>query len=389
MNAATGGEGVLSPVHARRAAQSITGMPGAEHRRLQAVLQSAKSDTERHLILKAVAARKEALCGGSQARSGAAMQQIERFGKQIRGLDRATLIRRTSMLDLDQRKNTSRFDPASLGRLGKPLDRFDRDATNDGHFQRFTASCGAASVQVLRGEADPAYAYAARTAGFSNPAGDTAIAKEQRRWLAAAGGQPELKAAQHAYVRLRLRLNGLTSEKKITAGQRRDLDAVLRGSGRVTAAARRALSVLRKDQRGFPSASTLLSIRRYHADGPGHGTYPSDHRRVLQRHAGPVTGARYRLVGPLKKRGVARHLGKMAKALQDGHDLTIQFNDPDHWLSVTDVRGRKGRRQLRVHDTNTGRTRWVTAGHLVDGSMMRRHFGVTGNGHVSIVMLPR
>ncbi len=361
-------------------------MPGAEHRRLSSALKGAKSDTERHLILKAVAARSQRLSDPKQAT--AAMNEVTAFAAEIRGLKKDVLRQRTSMIDRDATKNSSRFDPRSLRKYEGGLDRFDRDATNDGHFQRFTGSCGASSAQVLRGQADPIYAYRMRTRGFANPNAGTPIAEEQRKLLNAAGGTPELLAGQQAAMRAARTLGKLQAKGKITSAQRRDLAGVLRGSGRVTAAARRALKVLRGSTSGFPKAGQLLAIRRFHAGGVGHGTYPSAHRAVLDRHVGEVTGARYRTVA-IGRGKLGKVLPKMAKALVQGHDLTIQFNDPDHWMSVTDVRGKAGKRAFRVHDTLTGRTRWVPARHLVDGSMMRRHFAATGKGRVALVMLPR
>src|SRR5262249_15053381 len=117
----------------------------------------------RALILKALGARRSILAGATaRGARQRAIHAIVDLARGIQGLEPGDLLRRTSLIDIDETIDTESFDPLSLGdQPGAPADRplgaTGRD--NDGLFQRYEMSCGPASIEVLLGERDPAYAW--------------------------------------------------------------------------------------------------------------------------------------------------------------------------------------------------------------------------------------
>ena len=93
------------------------------------------------------------------------MTQIMGYANNIRGLDRRTLIERSTVLDLDG------------------------DAQAEALQQRFSTSCVPTSQQMARAEADPVYAWQLHQEAIHSTSTTGDIADEQRILLVRAGGR--------------------------------------------------------------------------------------------------------------------------------------------------------------------------------------------------------
>jgi len=169
-------EGILGCDAAYRAAETLVVMNKADYNRIMFAFSEAgvnnntgSPQTERALILKAVAAREyrllekglPALTLGSADR---ATSEIVGFAKAIHGQPRAELIRRTSLMDLDA------------------------DDDFEALQQKWGNSCTPAAIEILRGEADPIYAWELQGKDAIHGPGLTgAVADEQRAMLEANG----------------------------------------------------------------------------------------------------------------------------------------------------------------------------------------------------------
>lgn len=182
--AAAGAEGILGRTQALDAANALARMPQSEYQRVRTLLNQAGTrnghpvsgadpQVERALILKAVAARRDELQNpgfwdrarmwfGKPSRS---MNEIEQYAGQIRGMKRAQLIERSTVLDLDG------------------------DAQNEALQQRFSTSCTPTSQQMARAESDPIYAWRLHQEAINSTATTGNIADEQRNLLEGAGGR--------------------------------------------------------------------------------------------------------------------------------------------------------------------------------------------------------
>jgi len=180
--ASQGREGILGQDGALHAAQALTQMPQSEYQRISQLLNQAATggagspgadaQTEQALILKAVAARSDQLSNpgwidqfrmllGMPTRATA---EIENFANTIRGQDRAELVRRSTVMDIDG------------------------DAQDEAIQQRFKDSCAPTSAQIARAEADPVYAWRLHNEAIHSLATNTDIGQEQRRVMDDHGG---------------------------------------------------------------------------------------------------------------------------------------------------------------------------------------------------------
>jgi hypothetical protein len=126
-----GREGILGEDAAIRAAMTLTIMPKADYDQISNAFHNARSQTERALILKSVAAREKAFESGA---GDTATQEIVNFADQIRGGDSATLIKQTTFVDLDG------------------------DGVDEGLKQRWNNTCVPTTAQIMRAENDPIWA---------------------------------------------------------------------------------------------------------------------------------------------------------------------------------------------------------------------------------------
>jgi hypothetical protein len=184
-SASQGREGILTNTSAVYAANALIKMTPADYEAVSTALAnagtppSAGSDaqTERALILKAVAARDERLGDYSQwirtFQPSAAANEITQFANQIRGQNAGSLIERTSVLDLDG------------------------DGTNEALQQRFNDSCVQATLQIAYAEADPIYAWSLhQNDTVHSTSTNGIIAAQQELMLSAAGGDPEARGTK-------------------------------------------------------------------------------------------------------------------------------------------------------------------------------------------------
>ncbi len=123
--------GVISPRMAARVPGAVTALVEADYTSFRGLLTSAGSDTERAFIAKALA-------------SGHTVAEVTTFATAIRGMSDAWLIQNLNVLQV-----TSATDTGG----------------GTGIIQQFGNSCGPTSVQVLRAEADPIYAFSLNSAG--------------------------------------------------------------------------------------------------------------------------------------------------------------------------------------------------------------------------------
>lgn len=179
-SASQGREGVLGQDSAIRAAKTLIDMPQSQYNLIASALNQAgqggspqaSAETERALILKAVAARDERLSNPNFLDYAlmalglpmGGVSSILTFANQIRGMSRASLIENTSVLDLDN------------------------DGTDEALQQRFSASCGPTTAQITKAESDPIYALRLHDEPIHSTSTTGDIADEQERVLEANDG---------------------------------------------------------------------------------------------------------------------------------------------------------------------------------------------------------
>ena len=179
-DATQGKEGILGQDTALRAAETLGKMPESEYKEIQSALRqtgqggSAKADpqTEKGLILKAVASRSRDLQKPDAVarfrrltgKPHPATEAIVDYAKDIRGTDRAELVRRSTVLDIDG------------------------DNKDEALQQRFQDSCAPTTTQMTRAEADPIYAWRMHEEAIHSTNSNTDIGREQRKLLTDNGG---------------------------------------------------------------------------------------------------------------------------------------------------------------------------------------------------------
>lgn len=377
----TGPEGIepiLTPRERDRLLAIVPHLPVERRAALSraiAGLQGSGAQVARGLVLRAAAARGHRLLADERA-----MGEVIAFAERLKGLGPERLRAGATVLDLDSTRNDSTFDPLVLwNRRGLIRDRVHVDgfSDNDGLFQRFTNSCGAAVLQMMLAEADPVLAFSLNEVGLTTDATDDPIATFQRELLDSVHGVA--LGRREAQLRSRLR-NALGRQVRKGSLTPRERDALLEHAlrqGPLTAEGQRALGRVRAAYEGFPDDLTLARLRRQRQpeDDPGIGTREFAH--AIARHVSPVTGTRYAQTSPPEGfgRGEARpHLDRVARALERGIDVPFGIMEPAHWMLLTAVRGRKPKRSFLVTDPDGGRTAWVAERDLVSGAFADRQF---------------
>ncbi len=187
-----GTEGVLGKQQALDAAQAMITMPASDYEQLKKTLDygsardkvceasGADVQTERALVLKAVAARKDELASpgfwdkarGLVGQPSSTMQEVLNYSAQIKGMPRDELVRKATFIDLD----------GGAGALQ----------------QRFTMSCGPTSMQIARADADPVYALAGHKDPIHTLGSTGMLADEQRAILDGNGGAAKTRDPNEA-----------------------------------------------------------------------------------------------------------------------------------------------------------------------------------------------
>lgn len=363
----------LGPHERRRLAGFWPQLPPATRAELSLALEG-QGPLAQALVLRSLHARLGALIGGAPF----ALGEVTRYAQEVRGLPGAELLRLGSVLDRDPLANSSRFDPLGLAErrgLIHARGEDDRQADNDGLFQRFTASCGPTVIQMMAAEADPILAKSLHEAGLLRPGLDDRVAEFQRQLLEELGGLGP--GIQEATIRARISnaLGKAGVAPEAAAALRRALDGA-----RLGAEAQRALLLVRAAYDGFPSAAELKLARRPGIPKTERGIDGWALKEGLSRHVTPRTGVEYQMIGAPDgfARGQAkRHLDQVARALRDGVHVPFGISEPGHWMLLSDVQGQKPTRQWLVSDPLGGRTRWVSERELLSGAFASGDFKLT------------
>lgn len=372
-----GSEGILGARRAREATAALLAMDDATYDATRALLDDAGRDAdgrtvegadagaEQALLLKAVAARADALADPTKRE--AAMLELKAFGEAIRGTERGELIRRTTVLDIDD-ANTSTRDPNDLAG-GETDTRTD----NDGLYQRFEDSCGPTTAQTMHAEIDPVYALSLHERGLHDPSLAHATTEEQRYVLEDVGrGTAIPRATVQAWDSMASTLDGLGADGTVTADQRDSLEKLALGEaleGEDAAAAQSALEAVRAANGGHPTDAELEALAA-DAGTTGNGMFLHDALNELNdAQFSPQVGGT-----------AAADIDRIEQRAFDGENVGFRIAGPGHtghFMSVSDVRRQDdGSRELLVTDPWTGATRWVTEADFTSGSAFQDAFGL-------------
>ena len=181
-NASAGREGILGQDQAVRAAKTLASMPKSEYDAIKKSMDDAgkggskhaDAQTERGLILKAVAARKERYDNPgildrlrmAVGKPHSATTEVTEYADDIQGMKRSKLIRNSSVLDLDGDKKAEALQ------------------------QRFNDSCAPTTGQMAQAEADPVYALKLHEEAIHSTRRNTDIGDQQKTRLTDHGGVP-------------------------------------------------------------------------------------------------------------------------------------------------------------------------------------------------------
>lgn len=397
-----GQEGILGGRQARDSAQGLVNMSDEDYQKTMQVLSLAGKDkdgnpvagadrnAEQSLILKSVAARRDQVktetifdkigsIFGMESQNKKANKDISQFATDIRGMNRDELIRKTTLLDVDD-QNTSTVNPDNIAANN------DTKVDNDGLYQRFTTTCGPTTAQMVRGEADPIYALKVHREGINNADPTTQTAKEQKKTLEDNGGVAVSRLGSQARTNVSGQLDQLASAGKLTVDQRASLERYITGqSGNNIAQAITAgttLAQMRATNGGHPTDQEIAAMR---ADGnksaSGMGL-----EKALDTVSQPGTHIDYQTEG-VGSGGVASKLSTADALLKDGQDVPFRLaNGSGHFMMLSDVRtDASGNKKYLMSDPWTGGTRWVSSGDLTSGNFSKPGgaFEDVGTGTIS------
>lgn len=381
-----GREGVIGASQASQAAQAYASMDASDRAAFDrllakagrgrggAVQKGADPEAERGLLLKALAARRGRVKSSASARSRAgAMKTISAFAGEIRGMNRDTLVRKTTLLDLDETRNDSRFDPKELekrGRMG--VQRWhDSDKTNDGLFQRYVMSCGPAATEMILAERDPIHAFNVHRDGIGSATTRSTAGEYQKRLMKKYAAHFQARLAVYNYERSKNNLDALVTAGKVTIAERDACLLHLAGRGPDNADAKAGLAALRKRSHGFPSAGRVKEMRENDPTGQRIGV-TDQQLKLMLKQIDQQTGVNYDMLKVLPNRNAVPQaaVDRVAKDLGDGVDVV--FSTKTHFWSMSAVKGSKPDREFLVHDTWTGKTMWVKEGQVKSGAFIKK-----------------
>lgn len=340
----------------------------------------ADASTEQALLLKAVGARRERLdrgfwggiahAVGFETDSDRAMGDLRSFAGDIRGMERAELVRNTTLQDIDD-VNTSDLNTVDNDSLNA---HNDTRVNNDGLFQRMNDSCAPTSSQMVRGEADPIYAMRLRQNNFQDPNIGGDIGDEQQGVMDRHGGDSRYRQGDEANTAYNTTANTLEAAGTITSDQRTALDKRLSGQPldeTEQAHADVALEAVRAANGGHPTDRELEAIQY----GQGHGATGVWFDEALNDVASGSTHRdyKYRWYDQAAGESVSQELGDIDQRLMDGEPVAFQIDwagGGAHAMSVTDVRfNPDGTRQYLVYDPWRGDTNWVSQDDFQNGRL--------------------
>ena len=415
---ALGQEGVLGRRQAMEAARTLGSLPQPVYDRVSSMLTAAgkqadgtvapgaSAETERALILKAVAARSAAL--SDPAAQEQALGELEWFAGAIRGQARGDVIAQTSPVDVDDRANTSAANPLDSTTTG------DQRADNDGYAQRFTTSCAPAVAMMIRGEADPVFALMLNSDGLQNgdpAAGASQLERqvlERDRFFNDRSPEVQLTDAQMQEFqrtgKLPPGIEHLSGAAVSRVGEqaRKVMDEVLDAAVTAGTITKPQAEALRKDAQG----GTLTEAEQKDRDvalaaaRQAHDNHPTDFELAAMRSDRPrenfmliahalrdlASGVTHQEYWNWNAGADGMNRGMMdnvERALAGGLDLPIRLSTPGqdggHFMMLTDVRSREGgERQFLVSDPWSGRSTWLNESELGNpkSDWPRREFNV-------------
>ena len=373
-----GKEPLLNPREARRVSSVFDALPPGPRRELAGLLTGLGGPgavVARGLFLRAVSARAPALPGDGQA-----MSTLREFAGRLQAMTPEQMRAHATVLDLDSRRNDSAFDPQVLwDKRGTVRERAGAttDAGNDGLFQRFTASCGPTTLQMMMAEADPVLAFALNDEGLRKDSTHGKVADFQRTRLESLGGVALGRVESQLRSRLKNALGRQEAGGAVSAAQGKALLHHALGRGPLDASAAKALEAVRGAYDGFPTGEELSRLRAEPLPRSDAGIDGEALVNALSRLLGPLTGTLYQATAPAEGFGrgqAARYLDSVSQALRHGDDVPFGTSEPAHWMLLTAVKGREPSRSFLVSDPDGGRTAWVTEKDFVDGTFGDKQF---------------
>lgn len=370
-----GKEALLTPREEARARYAFAHVPREVAAELNALLAAHKgpgASVAHALLFKAISARADALPAAQ------AMGALRTFSQQLSGLDPETMLERASVLDLAPGANTSTLDAQALwdkrGVIGA-RGQGDAQADNDGLIQRFTASCGPTTLQMLLAEADPVLAFAINHAGRAHPTTRGPVAEFQRALLEEYGGIAIGRSESHLAARVHNAFAQLLRAGAVTPAQRDAALGFLKGGPQAEGTAE-GLEACRQ-RYGFPSESEVAQLRAALLPSRDEGLGFAEFTQMLNAHARAVLGKGFVQTQPpdgFARGGAARHLDAVEKALKAGFDVPVGVNEPAHWMLLTAVKRDGGERRFLLSDPDGGKTAWVSEKDLVSGHALAEAF---------------
>ena len=370
-----GKEALLTPREEARARFAFAHLSREVVGELNALLATHKgtgNNVAHALLFKAIAARADVLP------ADAARAALKTFSQQLTALDPETRLERASVLDLAPTVNSSQVDAQALwekrGVIG-PRGQGDKQADNDGLIQRFTASCGPTTLQMLLAEADPILAFAINHEGRALPSMRGPVADFQRAVLEEYGGIAVGRSESHLASRVHNAFAQLVRSGAVTSSQRDAALSFLKGGpqGEGTAEGLEAC----RQRYGFPTESEVATLRAAmlpaHDEGLGFEAFTT----MLNAHAREVLGKGFKQTAPadgFARGGAAKHLDAVEKALKAGFDVPAGVCEPAHWMLLTAVKHEGGGRAFLVSDPDGGKTAWVSEKDLVSGKALGEAF---------------
>jgi hypothetical protein len=368
-----GSEALMPRSERDRVAALFGTLPAARARALQQLVLGVPEGAPQALVLKAIAARAQRI--GTDDR---ALDVVTRFAKLSATLPEAELLERATVLDLDSRKSTSDVDLMPMwskrGTIRGEAPHGD-DKDNDGLLQRFTATCGPTVIQMMRAQADPVLAFAINAEGRTRDATTGEVARFQRALLEEYGGiavgrreSYVLARLHNAFARLGLPTRALSDSN---------------------------IAAVRAKYDGFPSDEDVKRVKAAIVRPRDAGIGFEDFAAMLEQYVTNITGAKYAQTTPPEgfARGQAwRHLDAVERAVRKGYDVPFGLVAPDHWMLISDVRGRSPEREYLVSDPDGGRTDWVQEKALVNGTFADATFHLAEPGerpYIDSFFLPK
>lgn len=345
-----GREGLLTVNSATAAAEALLAMDEAEYRRALLLLESAGSagrDAQQHVLLEAMAARRDAVADGGT------LEELESFSDSIRSMDRETLVDATSVA------KTSRGD--------------------EGLQHKFRRGHAAGAVQFVAAEADPIKALAIdRSGGEGRDALDTDAAHEQEQILERHSDREAVARVSDDVIEKTTRWLTAT---QTTAEEKRAIEDYVNGRDYDAEAFERGLPQLERALGlSFPGAHAIAMARESQLNW---STEPMD-GEALATEAGAAMGAAYGLNAPAELQEpnpqfdpenvavwqpyVQDVLAGASQRVADGEDVLLQVTHGSgrgHTLTLTNVDEQTGR--WLVHNTSNGKTAWVDEAAILEG----------------------